>query len=195
MNTVVGLGNPGREYEYTRHNMGWLILEHIARLREFPEFSKNARYVSMLSEGTIGPTPVAFLLPTTYMNNSGNAVARFVKEKGANDLLIVVHDDVDLAFGDIKVSFGRGAGGHNGVQSIVNALGGNEFTRIRVGIAQKRLFGGLKRPKGEELADFVLKSLTGGERKQIPDIAEKVNLALTYIFEKSVPYAMQECNK
>lgn len=195
MHTVVGLGNPGREYERTRHNAGWMLLEEIRKTRRFPEFAKSGRYVSMLAEGMVGEVSVALLLPTTYMNNSGSAVARFMKERGQNDLLIIVHDDVDLPFGDIKVSFGRGAGGHNGVQSIVDALGGNEFTRIRVGIARKRLFGGIKRPKGDELADFVLKPLSAGELKQIPEIAKKVDAALTYIFEKGVPYAMQECNK
>lgn len=195
MHTVVGLGNPGREYERTRHNVGWLVLESVGERREFPESAKNARYVSLVSEGKFGETPVSFVFPTTYMNKSGGAVSRFLKERGQNDLLVVVHDDVDLPFGDIKVSFGRGAGGHNGVQSVIDALGGNEFARIRVGIAQKGFFGGLKRPKGDELAEFVLKPFSSSELKRIPEIAEKVETALAHIFEKGVPHAMQECNK
>jgi PTH1 family peptidyl-tRNA hydrolase len=195
MHTIVGLGNPGKEYERTRHNVGWLVLGEVLRRHGFPELAKNARYASLISEGMFGQVPVSFLFPTTYMNNSGSAVSRYIKEKGSLDSLIVVHDDVDLPFGNVRISFGRGAGGHNGVQSIIGTTGGNEFTRIRVGIAQRGFFGGLKRPKGDELADFVLKPLSSGEMKQIPEIGEKVDTALTYITEKGIPFAMQECNK
>jgi PTH1 family peptidyl-tRNA hydrolase len=195
MHTIVGLGNPGKEYERTRHNIGWLVLGEVLKRHGFSKPLQNARYDSLISEGNFGEVPVSFLLPTTYMNNSGNAVSRFVKEKGQNDLLIVVHDDVDLPFGQIRISFGRGAGGHNGVQSIIGATGGNEFTRIRIGIAQRGFFGGLKRPKGDELADFVLKPMTSSEMKTIPEIGEKVDVALTHTLTKGVTYAMQECNK
>lgn len=195
MHTIVGLGNPGKEYERTRHNIGWLVLGEVLKRHSLPEPAKNARYDSLVSEGNIGEAPVSFLLPTTFMNNSGNAVSRFIKEKGSLDSLVVVHDDVDLPFGDIRISFGRGAGGHNGVQSIIGATGGNEFTRIRIGIAQRGFFGGLKRPKGDELADFVLKTMSSSELKRIPEIGEKVDVALAHILTKGVPFAMQECNK
>lgn len=194
MHTIVGLGNPGKEYENTRHNIGWLVLKAVIENRELPDLSKSSRYSALLSEGTLAGKPVAVLLPTTYMNNSGNAVSLFVREKGALETLVVVHDDIDLPFGNIRVSFGRGAGGHNGVQSVIDACGGKDFIRIRIGIAERGFFGGMKRPKGEELSRFVLKGLGARELKAIPEIAERVDAALGLIVEKGVTVAMQECN-
>jgi PTH1 family peptidyl-tRNA hydrolase len=195
MHTIVGLGNPGKEYENTRHNIGWLVLKHIIEVRGLPELSKSSRYSGLLSEGMLGEKPVAVLFPTTYMNNSGNAVSLYVKEKGSLGTLVVVHDDIDLPFGSIRVSFGRGAGGHNGVQSVIDSCGGKEFIRIRIGIAERGFFGGIKRPKGEELSRFVLKPLGTREMKALPEIAEKVDAALGLIIDKGVAVAMQECNK
>lgn len=193
MVTIVGLGNPGEEYENTRHNVGWRILRLFIDTHALPSLSPSARYAGLISEGVVNGVDVGILFPTVYMNNSGGPVAKYVREKGSN-VLIVVHDDVDLAMGDIKISYDRGAGGHNGVKSIIDVYGSSKFIRIRVGIAKKGFFGDVKRPKGDKLSTFVLGSLTKHEEKTLPEIAEDVDSALLHILKEGVEYAMQEMN-
>ena len=195
MFAIVGLGNPGDEYENSRHNIGWIILRGIIGQQSLPSLSKSAKYAGQLSEGILHGTDIAILLPTTFMNNSGTSVAKYVQEHDAQESLIVVHDDVDLLFGEIKISYDRGAGGHNGVKSIIETLKTQKFIRIRIGIARKGFFGGIKRPRGDRLADFVLASFSKSEEKMFPDIVEKVDTALTHILKEGVMYAMQENNK
>lgn len=194
MHTIIGLGNPGDEYEKTRHNIGWIILEDIIRHHHLPSFFKSSAYSGLLSEGILHDAEVGLLLPTTFMNNSGIATQKYVKDKGALETLIVIHDDVDIPYGDVRISFDRGAGGHNGIRSIIDAFGSQKFIRIRVGIAQKGFFGGIKRPTGEKLSQFVLGKYTSGEIKQFPKIAEKVDRALALILKKGLQQAMQEIN-
>lgn len=191
---IIGLGNPGSEYEKTRHNVGWIILNNIVTRHNLPSFSKSSMYSGLLSEGTLYGTEVGILLPTTFMNNSGLAVVKYLKDTGAQEILIVVHDDIDIAYGDIRVSFDRGAGGHNGIRSIIDAYGTSKFIRIRVGIAQKGFFGGLKRPKGEELSQFVLGTFKSGEVTHLPEIIEKVDTALESIVKDGLQKAMQVIN-
>ncbi len=196
MYTVVGLGNPGKEYRDTRHNVGWLVLSEIVEERGLPSFSQSTRYSALISEGVMEHTDVAMLLPTVFMNNSGLSVARFLKDHQCLERLIVVHDDVDLPVGDIRVSYDRGAGGHNGVQSIINSCTTKSFVRIRVGVAQKSFFGEeVRRPAGEALSAFVLGKFTKSEREQLLTISKKVDEALVHIFQRGVEYAMQEMNK
>ena len=195
MFAIVGLGNPGEEYENTRHNVGWIILRGIIEQQSLPSLSKSAKYAGQLSEGILHGTDIAILLPTTFMNNSGASVAKYVREHNAQESLIVVHDDVDLPLGEIKISYDRGAGGHNGVKSIIETLKTQKFIRIRIGVAKKGFFGGVKRPSGDKLADFVLKAFSTSEEKLIPDIVEKVDTALTHILKEGVMYAMQENNR
>lgn len=194
MHIIVGLGNPGAEYEKTRHNIGRIILCDIVARHELPSFSKSSRYSGMLSEGVLHDTAIGVLLPETFMNNSGSAVLKYTQDRGSLDALIVVHDDIDLAYGDIRISFDRGAGGHNGIRSIIDACGSQKFLRIRVGIAQKGLFGGIKRPTGERLSQYVLSIFKSGEMKQFPKVIEKVDKALALILKNGYQYAMQECN-
>lgn len=193
MVTIVGLGNPGEEYENTRHNVGWRVLRAFIDVHGLPSLVPSSRYAGLTSEGVVDGVDVGVLFPTVYMNNSGGPVAKYVREKGS-DLLVVVHDDVDLAFGDMKVSYDRGAGGHNGVKSIIDVYGSSKFVRIRIGIAKKGFFGGVKRPKGDKLSTFVLGSLTKGEENVLPDVTERVDTALTHILNEGVEYAMQEMN-
>ncbi len=191
---IVGLGNPGTEYENTRHNIGWIILNDIATRHSFPSFLKSSQYAGLLSEGTIFNTGVGILLPTTFMNNSGTAVGKYIKDKGSGEKLVVVHDDIDLAVGEVKISYDRGPGGHNGVKSIIDALGSKAFVRIRIGIAQKGFFGGIKRPKGEKLANYVLSTFKTGEQKILSEVTDKVDKALELILTKGYQSAMQTIN-
>ena len=194
MFTIVGLGNPGTEYKETRHNIGWLVLEEIVDKNNLPSFVKSSQFGGVISEGVLHGVEVGVLLPTTFMNNSGTSVHKYVKGRGPLETLIVVHDDIDLAYGDIRISFDRGAGGHNGIRSIIDACSSQKFIRIRVGIAQKSIFGGVKRPKGDALATYVLTPLKQKEMKLLPDIVLCVDRALELILGKGVQYAMQETN-
>jgi PTH1 family peptidyl-tRNA hydrolase len=194
MFTIVGLGNPGEEYKETRHNIGWLILELIRQKNNLPAFVRSSQFGGNISEGMLHGEDVGILFPTTFMNNSGTSVVKYMKGRGPLETLIVVHDDIDLAFGDVRISFDRGAGGHNGIRSIIDACGSKKFVRVRVGIAQKGFFGGVKRPKGDSLAAYVLTAFKKGELKTFEDTASRIDSALALILQKGVHSAMQEIN-
>jgi PTH1 family peptidyl-tRNA hydrolase len=131
---VAGLGNPGREYERTRHNAGWMVLDELARRHDG---SFRSKFSGQLAEMRLGDEKIALLKPETYMNESGRSIgaaARFFKvEPGA---LLVVHDDVDLEPGRLQARLGGGLAGHNGLRSIAQALGTNDFLRLRIGVGR-----------------------------------------------------------
>jgi PTH1 family peptidyl-tRNA hydrolase len=145
---VAGLGNPGREYEHTRHNIGWLVADELARRHNG---SFRSKFSGQLAEVRVGDRKLALLKPETFMNVSGQSVgaaARFFKVRP--DALLVVHDDVDLEPGRFQIRLGGGAAGHNGLRSIVSVLGTQDFLRLRIGVG--RPGRGDRRP----VADYVL---------------------------------------
>src|SRR5918999_5126412 len=145
---VAGLGNPGREYERTRHNVGWLVVDELARR---PGGSFRSKFSGRLAETRLDELRLALLKPETYMNESGRslgAAARFFKVEPAS--LLVVHDDVDLEPGRLQARVGGGLAGHNGLRSIAQALGSQDFLRLRIGVG--RPGRGDPRP----VADYVL---------------------------------------
>jgi len=131
---VVGLGNPGREYEHTRHNVGWLVLDDLARRHDG---SWRSKFSGSLAEVRLDGLRLGLLKPETYMNESGRSVgaaARFFKvEPGA---LLVVHDDVDLEAGRLQARLGGGLAGHNGLRSLAQHLGSQDFLRLRIGVGR-----------------------------------------------------------
>jgi PTH1 family peptidyl-tRNA hydrolase len=145
---VTGLGNPGREYEQTRHNAGWMVVDELARRHEG---SFRPKFDGQLSEIRLGDLRLALLKPETYMNVSGKSIAaarRFFKAEP--ETLLVVHDDVDLEPGRLQARSGGGLAGHNGLRSIASALGTQDFLRLRIGVG--RPGRGDRRP----VADYVL---------------------------------------
>jgi peptidyl-tRNA hydrolase, PTH1 family len=131
---VAGLGNPGREYEQTRHNLGWLVADELARRHDG---SFRSKFSGQLAEVRLGDGKLALLKPETYMNESGRSIAaaaRFFKV--APGALLVVHDDVDLEPERLQARLGGGLAGHNGLRSIAQALGTNDFLRLRVGVGR-----------------------------------------------------------
>ena len=132
---IVGLGNPGKEYEKTRHNAGRSAVELIAKQEGFDDFVFNKTANALVAKGSVGTEQSTLVLPETMMNLSGKAVAAFVKSPKAAKSLLVIHDDLDLPLGTIKMVFGRGSGGHKGVESIMRAIKTKEFARIRIGIS------------------------------------------------------------
>jgi PTH1 family peptidyl-tRNA hydrolase len=149
---VAGLGNPGDEYQYHRHNVGFMVAEELRRRHGLP--SLRSRFKGLAGEGLIAGRKVALLLPMTYMNSSGASVAEAVRwYKTPVERLLVIHDEVELAFGDVRLKEGGGLGGHNGLKSIANSLGSREYWRVRVGVGRP---ASAKRP----LADYVLSPFT-----------------------------------
>lgn len=194
MKYIVGLGNPGEKYKTTRHNAGRMFLESQV---DKNGWSKSKHANALYQHGTCIGEQVEYLLPETFMNKSGDTVAYVVKKHGAKpEEFIVLHDEIDLPFGEIKISKGRGGGGNNGVSSIIQKLGSKDFVRIRIGIAPTSFWTGkTKRPAGGgPLERFVLKPFTPSERKQLLEVFEKVDAALQTIVKSGVEEAMNKWN-
>ena len=156
---VVGLGNPGPEYAETRHNVGVRVVELLAARAGGGRFAKHKANADVL-EGRLAGRRAVLAVPRTYMNVSGGPVAGLLRYYGvAPTDLVVVHDDLDLGFGVVRLKQGGGEGGHNGLRSISQSIGTKDYLRVRFGIG---------RPPGrQDPADFVLKHFSGAERKEL----------------------------
>jgi PTH1 family peptidyl-tRNA hydrolase len=164
---VVGLGNPGKEYEGTRHNIGRAVVSAMVDDAAVPLKTKADAALWSVKRGA---HPVFLMKPNTFMNASGAAVAPFMKmKKVAPAWLIVVHDELDLPFGEVRVSKNSSAAGHNGVQSIIDALSTQEFTRVRIGVGRSAEIPSDK---------YVLARFTADEKKTLPEIIEKAKDAV-----------------
>ncbi|MCC6318623.1 MAG: aminoacyl-tRNA hydrolase [Gemmatimonadaceae bacterium] len=165
MKLVVGLGNPGRKYEQTRHNVGWWVVDHLADVWRFDAWRKDGE--ALVADGRRGPHRVRLMKPQTYMNLSGAALRPFVRREtwsAASDLLVVA-DEVQLALGRFRLRASGSAGGHNGLKSIEAAVGSQDYARLRIGI----------RPEAEHrevgvLSDFVLDAFGRGERARVREL-------------------------
>lgn len=195
MHVIAALGNPGDKYEHTRHNAGRLLMREVLRSWRFPDLVASAKFSGEISEGTVGGNEVRVLFPGTYMNESGRSIIKSVEQKQA-DTLIVVYDEIDIPLGEFKLAYGRGSGGHNGLKSVIDALNTPNFLRLRVGIAQRTLFGSIVRPTGDRLADYVLGQLSSREEKKIlslaPEAAKALEMAMTEGREKAMTMFNQD---
>ena len=144
MFVVIALGNPGEKYTKTRHNVGWLLVEEITKDLDC-EYNKYANAEMVTTK--IGDQEVLLVKPQTFMNKSGETLAYLLKEHDlSSDRWCVVHDDIDLPLGTIKISHDRGDGGHNGLRSLIKAYGSKEFTRIRIGLSNDVGEGKVEKP-------------------------------------------------
>ncbi len=178
MKLVVGLGNPGEEYENTRHNTGRILVDMIEK-----KWADNSKQ------------KVKFITPDTFMNNSGKAVASLVKSKKDLKDLVVIYDDIDLPIGKMKISFNRSSGGHNGLGSVIKSLKSEEFLRIRIGIAPATPSGKIRKPSGEkDVIKFILGEFKKSELETIKKLSKKIAEAIECIFTESKDKAMSLYN-
>jgi PTH1 family peptidyl-tRNA hydrolase len=192
---IVGLGNPGEEYEGSRHNAGRTLVERFAARGDFPEWKNDKKARAHVTKGELAGNGVTLVLPDTFMNRSGSAVLSFVKSVKAAERLVVVYDDIDLPIGTMKISFGRGSGGHRGVESVARSLKTKDFVRVRVGVAPTTPSGKVKKPRGEkEVVNFLMKPFRKPEQEKLKKLEKQVLGALDAIIEKGRAVAMNEFN-
>jgi PTH1 family peptidyl-tRNA hydrolase len=182
---LVGLGNPGGEYAMTRHNIGFLFLDYLAGRHGLA--LKSSKWQADTAKGALWGRPVVLCKPMTFMNRSGSAVGQVVRFYGMEpDRVVVIHDDLDLPFGRIKLVSNRGAGGHNGIKSLIDHLGTKDFPRIRVGVG---------RPPGETPAsDYVLARFSGDEQRELPALFARLEEAVERLLAEGVAAAMNAIN-
>lgn len=169
---IVGLGNIGEQYNNTRHNIGFDCIDEFARQQGFPAWQKKADLKCHLSKQNIGQTHVILIKPTTFMNESGQAVSAVAKYfKIANSSITVVHDDLDINFGQIKTKVGGGSAGNNGIKSLIQHIGEN-FGRVRIGIKNDLL-------EKTDSADFVLAKFNKEEMPEMPKLKREVSAILS----------------
>ncbi len=185
MKLIVGLGNPGKKYEQTRHNIGWQVVDVLA---EKEKWEKNKKADCLYLKKQISGQETEIIKPLTFMNDSGRSVG-YVKKKHKieSENIIVIHDDVDIPFGKIKICQNRSDAGHKGVQSIINHLKTENFMRIRVGI---------KPEENIKIASekFVLKNFSVKEKNVLEQTIKTIIRAISTILEKGIDKAMSEYN-
>ncbi len=195
MYTIVGLGNPGEEYDNTRHNIGRMFVQSFFKKHELPEFSFDKKLNALTSSGTVGKQKVLAVLPETFMNKSGDSVGKTVKSKKAAETLVVVHDELDLPLGRAKISFNKSSGGHRGVESVRKAVGTDGFIRIRIGISPSTAGGKLKKPIGEDVVmKFILGKFSKKDEEVLKKISKSFNEALELLITEGKDRAMNEWN-
>ncbi len=168
MKLIIGLGNPGKEHEGTRHNVGFVLVDKIISSFQLPTPKLDKKSNAEICKDKINEKRVILAKPQTFMNNSGTAVRALIDfYKLTPKDLIVIHDDKDIPIGEIKIQNNRGAAGHNGVESIFEHLGTHDFTRIRVGVAPAEKII-------HDTADFVLGKFSKEEQKDLKAVVEKV---------------------
>jgi len=207
---IVGLGNPGKKFEKTRHNVGFLAIENLkleskkisssppsprcvwgSVTENFSDWKYKKKFQAEISQGRINNKELILIKPQTFMNESGKAVKLLTKIYHLSPkTLFVIHDDIDLSLGKIRISVGRGAAGHRGVQSIIDELGTKNFVRFRLGVEPKTY-----NLKPNTLCDFVLQKFNKEEEKILKEVIKKTVEAIECYLELGPEKAMQKFNK
>jgi len=190
MNLIVGLGNPGKKFKKTRHNIGFLILDRFKRKNKFSNWQRKKELKVQISDKKMGRRKIILAKPRTFMNDSGKAVILLTKTYHLiPNSLIVIHDDLDIPLGKMKISKARGSAGHKGVQSIINELKTKDFVRFRIGIKPKPY---TLNPKA--LDKFVLRKFTKREEKLLKEIKKRACQALKLAIKEGTEKTMTEFN-
>lgn len=187
MYLIVGLGNPGRQYEATRHNMGFDTIDYLVEEHRIPQ--GGVKFNAMYGKGVIGGEKVILMKPLSFMNLSGGPVREMVNyfKIDPETQMIVIYDDIDLEPGQLRIRKQGSAGGHNGIKDIIRQLGTEKFLRIKVGVGAK--------PKGWDLADHVLSRFADSDRKLVDEAIEKAGKAVEIIISQGADAAMNEYNR
>ena len=185
INLIVGLGNPGNKYEGTRHNVGFSFIDFFSKQTE--STITESKFQSLIGSKNISEQKFILMKPQTYMNHSGEAVKEIKNFYKINpSQIIVIYDDLDLDVGQIKIKNTGSSGGHNGINSIINNIGSNEFTRIRIGIGK---------PKEKSMTNkYVLSKFSKDDQKIINDINDLAKEIIYSIVFKSISFAMNTFN-
>ncbi|MDQ4145650.1 MAG: aminoacyl-tRNA hydrolase [Actinomycetota bacterium] len=182
---IAGLGNPGARYEKTRHNAGALVVDELLR-RKQGSFKRH-KSGCLVAEVGFGDGRMVLARPVSYMNESGRPLRELVRwYKSGPDHLVVVHDELDIPFGEVRIKLGGGTAGHNGLKSIASHFGTKDFPRVRVGISRPR--------GGQDAADYVLSDFSSAERKELEQIVARAADAAERIVEVGLERAMNEVN-
>jgi PTH1 family peptidyl-tRNA hydrolase len=192
--TFVGLGNPGEEYEDTRHNAGRMMLLWLAKSHG-AEWKADKKIGALTTKIKIGKSPAVLVLPDSFMNNSGKSVKPLIGSLKAAEKLMVIYDDLDLPFGSAKMSFNKSSGGHRGLESVIKALKTEKFARIRIGTSPTSPTGKLRKPQGEEkVMKHILGKFKPDEMLVLKKLSKKVNAALETFTTSGLGAAMTEFN-
>ena len=188
MKLIVGLGNPGRNYANNRHNIGFTCLNYFARSHAIKFDRKQAR--ARIGMGKIARNEVVLAKPQTFVNSSGESVGRLVKRFNINlSELIIIHDDLDLPLGKLRISYASSSGGHKGIESIIKELGSQDFIRLRVGIGRPA------EASEDEIIAYVLSDFTAEQKQAIAPIIPKVSEALLCLLTDGLTIAMSKYNR
>ncbi len=188
---IVGLGNPGEKFKNTRHNVGFMVLDKFAEKNDFPEFKLQKKSEALVSEGVINDQKIILAKPQTFMNDSGRAVKEILKNNPSSNL-IVIHDDIDLPIGKMKIVKERGSAGHKGVESIIKNTGNDGLVRFRIGITGKTLRQAQGRLKAMRV---VLKKFNKAEQNTIDKTIDRIVQALDFFIKEGLDRVMNEYNK
>lgn len=187
MYLIVGLGNPGRQYEGTRHNMGFDTIDYLVEKHRIPQ--SGVKFNAMYGKGIIGGEKVILMKPLSFMNLSGGPVremANYFKIDPETEM-IVIYDDIDLEPGQLRIRKQGSAGGHNGIKDLILKLGTQKFLRVKVGVGAK--------PKGWDLADYVLGRFSASDRRIVDESIERAGDAVEKMISQGADAAMNEYNK
>ena len=191
MKVILGLGNPGRKYEATRHNVGWWVLDHLADVWHFDGWKRDGE--AIVSTATVAGSRVRLIKPQTYMNLSGNVLKNYVRRPfwaPAKDLLVIV-DDVALPVGRFRIRARGSAGGHNGLRSVESALASQDYPRLRIGVGPSEE----RKNVYSNLADFVLAPFARDEREDILGLMPRFNAAVETWLREGTDRAMNAHNR
>jgi PTH1 family peptidyl-tRNA hydrolase len=195
MKIIVGLGNPDDKYKNTRHNIGRDFVETFRKKNKFEDWIFHKKSNSLISEGELNGENILLILPQTYMNNSGKAVVSFVKTKKQAVETLVLHDDLDIAVGKMKISFNKNSGGQKGIESVIQSIKTKEFPRLRIGIAPITPSGKIKKVLGEEaVVKHVLSKFKPSELEEMKKVEKNALRAIDLFIEKGHTLATNEIN-
>ena len=193
MKLIVGLGNPGAAYTRNRHNIGFMCLNRFARKHGI-RFARKQGY-ARIGEGEVAGIKLVLARPQTMMNLSGQSVSRLVKRFNISpEDLIIIHDDLDLPLGKVRIRQGGRPGGHKGIESTIACLEVSNFIRVRVGISRPDLTGSADMDRDAEVINHVLSDFDASENKIVAEVMNKVNEAILCLISESLTAAMNRYN-